>query len=194
MLAKEDILKIINECRKIGEQGLNEVIASVPTLSVDFLLPPKDFLGISNNPAIFVNHDTYRLLGKHHHVWRKNKTIAVKEDFLEKEPMMIIGIIVHEVGHAFNVAAGITNSESNAYLFEIEVLSLWVKTGNSMLFNCSASDVQAFFESRLSMYRMEIRGNEHLARLVEAIEKKEIFSLPQNTSAESSELLPMLSS
>ncbi|MFW2535184.1 MULTISPECIES: hypothetical protein [unclassified Legionella] len=92
------------------------------------------------------------------------------------------------------MAAGITNSESNAYLFEIEVLSLWVKTGNSMLFNCSASDVQAFFESRLSMYRMEIRGNEHLARLVEAIEKKEIFSLPQNTSAESSELLPMLSS
>ncbi|WP_156812518.1 hypothetical protein [Legionella tunisiensis] len=118
MLAKEDILKIINECRKMGEIGLdNGIMALVPTLNVDFLLPPKDFLGVSNNPAIFVNHNTYRLLGKHHNVWKKNKTIAVKEDFLEKDPMMIIGIIVHEVGHAFNVAAGITNSESNAYLF-----------------------------------------------------------------------------
>lgn len=186
MLAKEDILKIINECRKMGEKGLsNGVKASIPTLKVDFLLPPKDFLGISTNPAIFVNRDTYRLLGKRHNVWEKNKTIAVKEDFLKKEPMMIIGIIVHEVGHAFNVAARITNSEANAYIFEIEVLSRWTKTENPMLYGCSINDVQSFFESRLSMYRREASGSERLAYLVEAIEQNELFPLPQDTSTES---------
>ncbi len=55
------------------------------------------------------------------------------------------------------------------------------------------SDVQAFFESRLSMYRMETRGNEDLARLVEAIEQNEIFALPQTISVESTEVLSILS-
>ncbi|WP_019217211.1 hypothetical protein [Legionella tunisiensis] len=76
---------------------------------------------------------------------------------------------------------------------KFEVLSFWAKTRNPMLFNVSMSDVQAFFESRLSMYRMETRGNEDLARLVEAIEQNEIFALPQTISVESTEVLSILS-
>ncbi len=131
---------------------------------------------LKSNPAIFVNHETYHLLGKHHRSWEKNKTIAVKESVLEKKPIMVIGIIVHETGHAFNVAACITNSEANAYIFEIEVLSFWFKTNSPLLFSCSKSDLQSFFESRLPFYRSATTHNAYLASLVYAIETDGIFA------------------
>ncbi len=180
MLTKIDIQTLINECRKMGSQGLgNGNRAIIQELTVDFLIPPTDFLGVGSNPAIFVNQDTYNLLGKYHSAWQVNKTIAVKERFLEKNPTMVIGIIIHEAGHAFNVAANITNSEANAYIFEIEVISLWFKTKNPLLVDCSRADLQAFFESRLSYYRIETKHCEYLAELVKAIEINKILD-PSN--------------
>ena len=183
MITKTDIQKLIDECRYTGSNGLgNGSRATIQELTVDFLAPPTDFLGIGSNPAIFVNHDTYSLLGKHHAEWEVNKTIAVKERFLEKKPIMVIGIIIHETGHAFNVAANITNSEGNAYIFEIEVISIWFKTNNPWLFNCSRADLQAFFESRLPYYNMETKHNPYLAELVSAIEQNKMLAPLDSTT------------
>ena len=172
MLTKKDIETIINECRVAGKNGLgNGCRAFIPEISVDFLSPPTDFLGVGSNPAIFVNRSTFNLLGRHHKTWAVNKTVAVKESFLENPPMNIIGIIAHEIGHAFNVAAGIDNSEANAYIFEIEILALSFKTNTPLLFNCSATDLQSYFESRRPHYNMAIKGCDYLAALVKKIEQ-----------------------
>ena len=101
MLTKMDIQSLIDGCREAGQQGLgNNTKATIPELTVDFLTPPADFLGVKGNPAIFVNHETFSFLGKFHPSWQKNKTIAVKEEFLKNKPIIIIGVIVHEAGHA----------------------------------------------------------------------------------------------
>lgn len=172
MLTKQDIQCLIDECRRTGEQGLkNGTNAIIQEIHVDFLSPPNDFLGIRNNPAIFVNQDTYNLLGKYHPNWVVNQIIAVKKDFLDNEVINVIGIIVHETGHAFNVAAKIINSEVNAYIFEIETLTIWFKNRNPMLFNCSRQEVQAYFESRLPFYQNGIKTNSYLASLVKRIEE-----------------------
>lgn len=89
---------------------------------------------------------------------------------------MVIGIIAHETGHAFNVAAKIENSEANAYIFEIEVLLLWHKAKNPALFGCSTSDLLDFFKSRLPYYRMGIKTSLYLGYLVEEIEHSTILS------------------
>jgi hypothetical protein len=176
MLTKMDVQIIINECRHTGARGLgNGSRATIQELTVDFLTPPTDFLGVGGNPAIFVNDDTYTLLGRHHKTWRINKTIAVKEHFLANKPMMVLGIIIHETGHAFNVAAKITNSEANAYIFEIEVISIWFKTKHALLLDFTSADLQEFFELRLPYYRKEIKRSDYLARLVMAIEANQIL-------------------
>lgn len=174
MLTKQDIERLIDGCRTAGEQGLgNGTRALIQEIHVDFLSPPNDFLGIRNNPAIFVNQETFTLLGKYHPNWVPNQIIAVKEDFLENPIIHVIGIIVHETGHAFNVAAKITNSEVNAYIFEIEILILWFNTKNPLLFNCSRKEVQAYFEARLPFYQHGVKSNEYLATLVKKIEENQ---------------------
>ena len=184
MLTKDDIQRIIDECREAGSLGLGRGSrAIIDELHVDFLIPPLDFLGVSHNPAIFINHDTYALLGRYHPTWEVNKTIAVKESFLDKKPSLVIGIIVHEMGHAFNVAAGLINSEANACIFEIEVISLWFATKNPALFNCTRDDLHAFFESRLPYYRAEALHSDYLAALVKRIEKNEILDPTEVTLA-----------
>ncbi len=179
MLTLVDIQRIIAECRIAGARGLgNGSRALIQELHVDVLTPPADFLGVKNNPAIFVNQDTYCLLGKYHPTWEVNKTIAVKEGILEKNPVMVIGIIVHEAGHAFNIAAKIVNSEVNAYIFEIEVISMWFKTKNPLFFACSREELQAFFHSRLPFYRAESRHSHYLVALIKDIETNRIFDPP----------------
>jgi len=189
MLTKEDIQKIIDECRVTAKQGLrNGTKALIPDIEIDFLAPPADFLGKQENPAIFINHHTYSFLGKHHTSWVVNQTIAVKERFLENSPVMVIGILAHETGHAFNVAAKIENSEANAYIFEIEVLLSWHKAKNPVLFGCSQSDLLDFFKSRLPYYRMGEKNSMYLESLVKTIEQNTIFNTsPIMSSAEDSE-------
>ena len=187
MLTKRDVQEIINECRHTGARGLGDGRrATIQKLTVDFLIPPTDFLGVGGNPAIFVNQDTYTLLGRHHKTWEVNKTIAVKEHFLEKKPMLVLGIIIHETGHAFNVAANITNSEANAYIFEIEVISTWFKIKHSLLLNYPMAELQDFFELRLPYYRKEIKNNDYLAQLVTAIETNQILAAQSPDSEGSS--------
>ena len=176
MLTKLDIQILINECRNTGENGLgNGNRATIQELTVDFLSPPADFLGVGSNPAIFVNSSTYKLLGRFHETWTVNKTIAVKESFLQTEAVKVIGVIVHEAGHAFNVAANIINSEANAYIFEIEVLTIWFKTKSPLLLSCSRSDLQSYFESRLPYYQMDLKPGGYLAKLVSEIESNTIL-------------------
>ncbi len=177
MMTKVDILKIINECRITGEKGLrNGYQATIQELFIDFLTPPTDFLGVNGNPAIFVNFQTFHLLSKYHPDWEINKTIAVKESFLKEEPMMIIGILIHEIGHAFNVAAKILNCEANAYIFEIEVLSSWFHSKHPVLARLSNHTIQSYFDSRLPYYHKEIGQNPYLDGLIQKIEMKTILN------------------
>lgn len=170
MLRIEHIKQIIEACRELGEQGLDTgVKASIPDMLVDVVTPPSDFLGVNGNPAIFVNQKTYNLLGALHSSWIVNKTIAVKEIFLEEKPINIIGAIIHETGHAFCVAAKIANSEVNSYIFEIEVLLRLIEMKSPLLTHCSTKDIQSYFDSRIPYYNIGAGSNEHLVSLIKLV-------------------------
>ncbi|HHS8252238.1 TPA: hypothetical protein ACTTVN_001214 [Legionella anisa] len=179
MLTSYHIRLLIEECREIGWSGLNNgITASIPQLQIDILKPPHDFLGVQGNPAIFVNKNTYKLLGHLHKNWVMNQTIALKISFFEQNTIDVIGGIIHEAGHAFNVAAKIANTEANAYIYEIEVMRKLLETKSPLLFGCTSSDIQSFFKKRLSYYNKGVSENEYLAHLVETI--KQEFKLDED--------------
>lgn len=170
MLTNDHMKQIIKECREIGDRGLkNGVHASIPDLSIDVVSPPLDFLGVSGNPAIFINKATFKLLGSLHNNWIVDRTIALKISLLNQAPIEVLGAIIHETGHAFNVAANIENTEANAYIFEIEAMLLLFKTSNLLSFYCSESDVQSYFKTRLPYYFQGAFNNAYLTTLVEKI-------------------------
>ena len=175
MLTKIDIKSIIYECGKVATQGLvNGTTADIQSLFIDFLAPPNDFIGVHDNPAIFVSKITFNLLGKDHEKWVANKTIAVQETFLKNHPLMVIGIIAHEVGHAFNVAANIPNTEANACIFEIEAIRYLVNSYHPLIASYSKKDVQHYFESRLLNYK--IIANQYLLTLIQKIAQGTILN------------------
>lgn len=173
MLTLDHILQIIQECREIGGYGLNNgITACIPSLEIDVLEPPCDFLGAQENPAIFVNEKTFHLLSWQHEKWKENGTIALKYSFLKSSTIDVIGAIVHETGHAFNVAAKIGNTEGNAYIFEIEVMLKLHETGSLQLFNCSDEDLKDFFKSRLNYYKKATDDHPYLSKLVGDLNEK----------------------
>ncbi|HHF7366013.1 TPA: hypothetical protein ACPSKY_001117 [Legionella bozemanae] len=170
MLTNYHIRLLIEECREMGWNGLNNgIAASIPQLQIDILKPPHDFVGVQGNPAIFINKSTYKLLGHLHKNWVMNQTIALKISFFEQKKIDMIGAIIHEAGHAFNVAAKIANTEANAYIYEIEVMRKLLETKSPLLFGCTFSDIQSFFKKRLSYYNKGVSENKYLAQLVETI-------------------------
>lgn len=171
MRTLHDIQRIISICRQAGEKGLgNGNRAIIPELKIDILTPPNDFLGVGSNPAIFINAQTFNLLGKHHQ-WLKNQTIAVKKNFLNFKPMQKVGILVHEAGHAFNVAAHIANTEANAYIFEIEVLTNWHLSFQKGTADFTENELLGYWSMRLPYFRQGASSSTYLAMLIADIEK-----------------------
>jgi hypothetical protein len=191
MLTCYHIRLIIEKCRELGAIGLdNGVSALIPQLQIDFLSPPNDFLGVQGNPAIFVNQYTYNLIGHLHSDWIVNRTIALKSGLLSRKTIDVIGSIIHETGHAFNVAAKISNTEANAYIYEIEVMLMLFETKSPLLFDCAYRDVQFYFKQRLSEYNKGAKTNQYLADLITTIKeqfnlKDEKVLLPQPKSTKS---------
>lgn len=185
MLTIAYIQYIIQKCRAIGKSGLgNGVKAQIQPLNIQVVSPPYDFLGVHGNPAIFVNEHTYKLLGWLHPNWIPNATIALKKSLLTNNPIEGIGAIVHEVGHAFNVAADIANNEANAYVFEIEAMLKLYRT-RQLPADCSMADMKSFFKSRLPFYRKETHNHPHLSHLVQIIHQQFIAKenvLPEKKS------------
>ncbi len=182
MLTHYHIRLLIEECREIGLSGLqNGVTASIPQIQIDILKPPHDFLGVMGNPAIFINQSTYKLLGHLHKNWVMNETIALKKSFLEQNTIDVIGGIIHEAGHAFNVAAKIANTEANAYVYEIEVMRLLFEKKSPLLFGCTFNDIQSFFQGRLVFYNKGVSDNQYLAGLVETMKQK--FELAETVTS-----------
>ncbi|KTD70370.1 MULTISPECIES: hypothetical protein [Legionella] len=180
MLTNYHIRLLLDECREMGWNGLdNGVTASMPQLQVDLVEPPHDFLGVKGNPAVFINKDTYKLLGHLHENWVVNQTIALKTSFLKQQTVNIIGALVHEAGHAFNVSAKIANNEANAYIYEIEVMLKLLETNSPLLFGCTNNDIKSYFNERLPFYNKEISKNKYLAKLVDFIEEQ--FKLKEET-------------
>jgi hypothetical protein len=189
MLTREQIREVIEECRRIGVSGLgNGKRAIIPFVKLNILESDFNFAGAPGNSAIFINTNTYRMLGQYHSAWVANKTIAIKESLLLKPAIDIIGAIVHETGHAFNVAAKIANTEGNAYIFEIEVLLKLLAADKLLPLGCARKEVGSYFQSRLTDYRMEIR-NADLAKLVDEIVEE--FGL-QNPRKEEPDEKPVL--
>ncbi|MCE0721719.1 MULTISPECIES: hypothetical protein [Legionella] len=186
MISSYHIRLLIEECREMGWSGLNNgKTASMPQIQIDVLKPPHDFLGVQGNPAIFVNQSTYKLLGHLHKNWVMNQTIALKTTFFEQKTIDVIGAIIHEGGHAFNVAAKIANTETNAYIYEIEMMRKLFETKSPLLFGCDFSDIQSFFKGRLAFYNKGIDNKDnsdkkYLASLVEAI--KQEFKLEEEVA------------
>jgi hypothetical protein len=182
MMTLYHIELLLRECDQMAKKGLNNGVytPSMPKIKVD-IVSPQTFLGAHGNPAIFVNKDTYKLLGSEYKHWDKDSTIAIKGNFLKSSPRInVIGAIIHETGHAFNVAAEIPNTEANAYIYEIEVMCKLLATQSPLLFGCTSKEVQSFFQSRLGYYKIGANRNEYLASLVEAIKLQ--FELKEKVS------------
>lgn len=194
MLTCEHIEQIINQCREVAKVGLeNGIHATFPDLHIDVVTPPLDFLGANSNPAIFINKDTFKLLGSMHSNWIVNQTIALKDTLLTQQPIDIIGAIVHETGHAFNVAAQIDNSEANAYIFEIEVLLRLFRTNKLSKFDCTALDVRCYFNSRLPYYHAGAHHNAHLANKIEQLSSDFQIELKRISSEQKQQIYTCLS-
>ncbi|HAU1150985.1 TPA: hypothetical protein JBI12_03430 [Legionella pneumophila] len=190
MVSLEHIQKLISECRKLGEDGLdNGTNGLIPELEID-VVPPSEFLGVGNNPAIFVNSKTYKLMHTTHERWVENRTIVFKSYLLLQPAIKIIGAIVHETGHAFNVAAKIPNTEANACIFEIEVLMRLYQVKSPLLLGCTERDVQSYFRSRLTDYNKCVKDSQCLAEMVKLITHQ--FKLDEVSISEKENQPPLL--
>ncbi|MFJ1269248.1 hypothetical protein ACD661_11840 [Legionella lytica] len=166
MLTIYHIRLLIDECRELSRLGvLNDNCVVIPHLEIDLVLS-GEFIGAQDNPAIFVNSMTFRRLSKFHSNWIENGTLVFQKSFLQKDPIDIIGAVVHETGHAFNVAADIPNTESNAYIYEIEVLRKLFKSKSPLLFDCSLADVKSYFQRRLIYYAKDSSNSSELRTLI----------------------------
>lgn len=184
MLTVYQIRLLIDECRKISSRGLlRNLRVTIPHLEIDIVLP-HEFLGVHNNPAIFVNSITFKQLKKHHSNWIENKTLVFKKSFLQEESINIIGAVIHETGHAFNVAANIPNTEANAYIYEIEVMRALLANASPLLFGCSVADIQVYFKKRLPFYHTD-PNNKELQKLITLIKTE--FNLEEEKAKEEEE-------
>lgn len=183
-----EMKRILIYCQVLGFEGLkNGNSAIIPELKIN--LPKRNsFIGVQGNPAIFVSDVTYKKLKRFHADWVPNVTIAISSAYLFKSRpsyIDIIGVLVHEAGHAFNVYAKIANNEANAYVFEIETMfKLFKMRVLKRQFGLSKEDLGSYFQSRMDQYTLETHNNPDLKQLVD--EMTNIFGL-QNNQATTSE-------
>lgn len=172
----EQMKAIIEECRLISStQHLNKrnnknKCVYIPDLTLNIVSNKP--IGVPGNLAIFVNAMTFRLLKGKENGWIINQSIVIHESVLHRESNLIevIGMILHETGHAFNVAAGIPNTEKNAYIFEIEVMLNLYNKNSKLLFGQEKS-VGSYFYSRLPQYEMAVSYSPYLQELINDIKK-----------------------
>lgn len=183
-MTEQEMKEILKHCQELASKGLkNGYSAKIPELEINI---PKlnSFIGV-NNPAIFVTEVTYGKLGRFHEDWTPNITIAISQTFLRKyinDKIRLIGILVHETGHAFNFYAGIPNSELNAYIFEIEILHKLYEEGvlSEKPYGITKEEMQSFFQFRLHKYKSTILKSDYLNALIANI--TDVFELKPTTS------------
>lgn len=125
-MTDDEIQEIIEVCRVIAaNQGV-----IIPTIMID----RSDIAqAISSGTAVAVltNEKSEKhasMIAKQRKEdapkWVSGRVMAISGTIIKASAnsMFAIGVIVHEVGHAYNIAAGITNTEANAQVFEIETL------------------------------------------------------------------------
>lgn len=150
-----DAQDLIAFCRKIAEEGMPHVEKSVtiPPLFIDWVTGKSTAALGRGNVAIFVNEQTYRLnlftKFSTKRNWIANQTLVIRE--ADHSSFTDIGVVIHETGHAFNVAAGITNNEKNAYIFEIIILyQLFIE---NKLRDVTKQDFRDYFNNRIEQYK-----------------------------------------
>lgn len=108
-----------------------------------------------------------------HEDWVPNITIAISHAYLiepKRNNIDIIGMLVHEAGHAFNVYGKLKNDEANAYVYEIETMLKLLKMNIlPRQFGLYKEDLQSYFKSRMEQYNLAIPNNPYLKILVEEI-------------------------
>lgn len=173
MIGNKELKRVLDMSRHFAQEGLiSGARANIPEITIA-LIEQGAFIGVGKNPAIFVTQNTYRMLGRANPDWQPDQTIAIKRSFIERAAIVnIIGVLAHETGHAFNVYAGISNSENNAYVFEIEAMMQFVEDSSFMArYGLKLEDYKAYFESRMRYYRMGAKVNECLQGLLPKIER-----------------------
>ena len=194
-MAIKEIESIIEACRQITSAGTlwNPKPVTIPNLVIDIRPSNFSFLG-RGNIAIFVNSDTYRLSERYRAAeenssaveWKENETIVISSSVVEKGissfDLHALGVIIHETGHAYNVAAKITNNEGNAYLFEIEVLMNLYKNNHPLVDSFQKNDFKEYFSKRLNDYRKGFKTAslpEMVAKLEEEFKIGDLLEVPK---------------
>lgn len=178
------INSIIKYCQRIAHDKMphHPYVVTIPDLHLDYGIDKNRFLGSGTNPAIYISSKSFHSFKKivyntyndneelmkifdpeSEKRWRKNKTLLLNSFIFNNEkrrcffinPLEIIGIIIHEIGHAYNVAANISNTESNAYLFEIYVILNLYYSKHELFKNISDQNIIDYFEERLKQFRIE---------------------------------------
>ena len=188
MQSTEELDRIVRFSRSFAQNGLESGQATdIPLLKID-IVGSGSFLGVGGNPAIFVTQVTYNKLKRIHPDWQPNLTIAIKPSFIQTAKVIhVIGALIHETGHAFNVYSGIKNTETNAYIFEIEAM---LKLSNDVTlrdhYDLKDSDFKNYFRSRMQYYQLS-KKNKELNNLVDQINKN--FLTPKKTASLNIKLL-----
>lgn len=168
---REEIVELVNTCSNYAREGTpyHPEPVILPHFVLDFR-PPRGYLK-DNNPAIFVNERTFRLTANNRREekaeaenpdeyvdWVVNQTLVISENVLEegspKEKLLYTGVIIHETGHGYNVAAGIPNTEANAYLFEIMVLKHLFDVQHEVVQGLTRENLVDYFKMRMPQYKM----------------------------------------
>jgi hypothetical protein len=174
-MKEEEAQALIEICGNVALEGMAHVAKNsvvIPELYLDWI-EGQDASAIGrDNIAIFVNVKTFALhqitgIAQNRH-WIKDRTLAIRKAVLDSESLLHTGIIIHETGHAFNVVAGIANSERNAYIFEISVMLRLYQEQNKWICQYTAEDFSQYFISRMPQYKKGL-PDETLSILIKQI-------------------------
>lgn len=108
--------------------------------------------------------------------WEAGRVICISDAIVNAsaDSMQAIGVIVHEMGHAFNIAARKPNTEANAQVFEIEMLLHYLdKDKDNDVMAPEALD--AFFTRRIPRYLANDPASSGYVHLHAAIRKLPAF-------------------
>ncbi|MCC7006951.1 MAG: hypothetical protein IT497_09960 [Ottowia sp.] len=145
---------------------------SIDLAHVKVFISPKSGIGalLQGNPAICIRYNQMQhainvwrknaqdYANEHqsecipHHLIEKGKCIILAQHVLQSTCIDQCGIIWHEYGHAYNETRQIKNTEANAYLFEVDMITAAWRQGVLQMYDVMAKDVHNYLGSRQNYF------------------------------------------
>jgi hypothetical protein len=120
-----EIQEIITACRTLAaREGVALPPITIDTSKIARTLSEKAVAFLTNKSSKMAARMIARANNMEEPNWDAGKVICISDTIITARgnSMQAIGVIVHEMGHAYNIAANLPNTEANAQVFEIEVL------------------------------------------------------------------------